>query len=227
MRLLFLLLLLVVSVAAGRGGQQPSTPWVLYKWGNSGQYKPYSAFGSGGDVATFAFPVHSQNAAYAAFLTTTTITNHLGNLTGQAVSATISVTFTGTPEFVWGGLLSGWNPTGLPAHARLFISTSSSPYSNAGYTACPDCYWWSQPAWVELNMLTGTVTITDVLDPTHWSQANGILGSDHPTEFQAAIANVRQIGVAMGGGSFFDCAVAILNQSGDSAMFHLISFSTD
>lgn len=224
MKILCLLLMSVLPACAPP--PQSQSPWVLYKWGNSGQYKPYSAAGQNGDLATFTIPVHSQNAAYAAFLTTTTITNHLGNLAGQSITATLSITFTGTPEFVWGGLLSGWNPTGLPAHARLFISSSSGPYSNAGYTACPSCYWWSGPAWVELSAATGTTTISDTFDPSHWTNANGQSGTSVPVEFANVVANVRQIGLAYGGGSFYDVGVAILNQSGDSATFHLLAFDT-
>lgn len=203
----------------------PSSPWVLYKWGNSGQYRAYDAAGVGSDLATFVVPKTGNNAAYSAFLTTAT--EHTGDLTGKTISATINLTVISTPDFVWGGLLSGWNTTGLPAHARLFISSNPEPYSNARYHDCPSCYWWSSPGWVELSVSTGTATISDILDPAHWSNANGVLGSTVPTEFAAAAANVQQIGLAFGGGSFYDVGIAILNVQGDSATFHLTSFTTD
>lgn len=205
----------------------PSSPWVLYKWGNSGQYRAYDAAGVGSDLATFVVPKTGNNAAYSAFLTTTTINDHLGNLTGNTISATINLSVINTPDFVWGGLLSGWNTTGLPAHARLFISSSASAYSNPAYTACPSCYWWSGPGWAELSMSTGTATISDILDPARWSNANGVSGSTVPSEFAAAASDVRQIGLAFGGGSFYDVGIAILNVTGDSATFHLTNFLTD
>lgn len=199
---------------------------MLYKWGNSGQYKPNSAPGAGGDLSTFTFPLSGNNAAYAALLTTTTVGDVLGNLTGQTVTATVSVTVTGDPDFVWGGLLSGWNPTGLPAHARLFITSSAAAYSNPGYKACPSCYWWSGPAWVEISPLTGTVGISDTFDPSHWSNANGQSGTSLPPEFAAVVANVRQIGLAFGGGTFYDVGVAVLNGTGGGT-FHLQNFTAE
>lgn len=222
MRLLFLLFLFLSSLFVCGAAPFPSSDFVLYKWHSSGQYRPYDASSAGGDIATFSFPQTGRNVAYPAFLTTTTVTNVLGNLTGQTVSATLTLTTTGNPGFRYGGQ-GVWNFGSLPAHTRLFFSTSSASYSSAGYKACPSCYWWSTTAWVALNASTGTATISDVLDPSHWSNANGQPGSSLPAEFSAAIANVQQIGVAYGGGSFYDVGVAITNGTG-TATFHLISF---
>lgn len=215
--------LLLWIACHARGGQPPSSPWIVYKWGNSGQYRPFSAAGVGGDIATFPFPSTGNNVAYPALLTTTTVSEYLGNLSGQTVSATLSVTATGNPDFVWGGLLSGWNTCCLPANTRLFISTSAAAYSNSGYTACPSCYWWATSAWVEIAP-TGAVTISALLDPSLWSNAQGQLGTSEPTAFANAVANVRQIGLSYGGGSFYDVGIAVLNGSG-TATFHLLSFS--
>lgn len=203
-------------------GQPPSSPWVLYKWGNSGKYNPYNAPGSGGDLSTFNFPATGNNVAYPAFLTTTTATNDLGDLSGKTITASFNLETTGNPGFRFGGQ-GVWNFGSLPANTRLFISTSSAPYSNAGYTACPSCYWWSTVAWVQISSGVPSAILQDTFDPSHWSNAQGQSGSSLPTEFAAAIANVHQIGLAYGGGSFYDCGIAITNGTG-AATFHLLSF---
>lgn len=219
--LVLLLAFLFCSAAHARGRprlSQPASPWLVYKWGNGGHYRPFSTVDG-----TFTFPIAGNNVAYPAFLTTTTIAEHLGALTGQTVSATITVTTTGNPDFVWGGLLSGWNTCCLPANVRLFISSSAVAYSNSGYKACPSCYWWSANAWLEVSP-SGNTTITAALVPSQWSNAIGQSGSSQPVAFANAVANVRQIGLAFGGGSFYDVGVAIQG-SGSTAAFHLIAFN--
>lgn len=217
---LFLLLFGATTLLAAP--PQPSSPWLVYKWHNSGQYKPNAA-----PEATFSFPSSGRNVAYPAFLSTTTITDILGNLTGQTVSATFSITVTGDPDFVWGGLLSGWNCCGLPANTRFFISDRSDTYSNANYTQHPNSYFWSQ-AWIEISALTGTSTITTNFDPSQWSQATGHFGSEpeYLAAFQSVVAGIKQIGLSFSGGSYYDCGTAILNGTGSSE-FHLITFLAD
>ncbi len=211
--LLFLMGALSVSAA-----QPPLTPWVLYKWGNSGQYKPYAA-----PDATFSFPQTGRNVAYPVFLVTTTATNLIGNLSGKTLEATLTISVTASPGFVWGGLLSGWNTGGLPANVRMFIS-SEIGYGNSQYTSHPEHFWWSH-TWAEISEMTGTVTLSDALDPNNWSDANGRFANDPAVAgaFQAVISNAVTVGLACSGGNFFDCGVAILNGTG-TATFHLISY---
>lgn len=214
---LFCLSILCIAAKPSRPGGDGSTPFVLWKWNSSGAYV------ASGDGASWSFPLSGHNVAYCAFDNTTTVTNVLGDLTGKTVSATYTIAETGSPDYVWGGLLSGWNTGGLPANARLFISTSSAGYSNSGYTACPNCYWWSH-TWSELG--PGQTVITDTFDPSNWSNANGHTANepDYLAAFQSAIANVHQIGLALSGGSFFDVGVAIRNGTGN-ATFTLNSFT--
>jgi hypothetical protein len=216
------LLLLLVSATLLWAAPPPSSTWVLYKWGNSGKYNPYSTTNITGTLASFNFPQTGNNVAYPAFLTTTTDSSVLGDLTGQTITASIDLGVTGNPQFRYGGQGS-WNLGGTPANTRLFISTSSAPYSNAGYTACPSCYWWSAAAWVQISATTGAATLQDTFDPSHWSNAQGQLGSSLPAEFATAISNVRQIGLSYGGGSFYDVGIAVTNGTG-MATFHLISY---
>lgn len=216
--ILFILLLATVGIAA----PPPSSTWILYKWGNSGKYNPSNTTNTTGTIASFNFPQTGNNVAYPAFLTTTSDTNLLGNLTGKTISGTIQLDVTSNPQFRYGGQ-GQWNFGNTPANTRLFISTSAAPYSNPGYKACPSCYWWSAYTWVQVSSTTGTATLQDTFDPSRWSNANGQLGSSLPAEFADAIANVHQIGLAYGGGSFYDVGIAITNGTG-AATLHLITF---
>lgn len=217
--ILFILFCAICCVAA----PPPSSTWVLYKWGNSGKYNPSSTTNATGTLASFSFPQTGNNVAYPAFLTTTTDTNLLGNLTGKTISGTIRLDVTSNPQFRYGGQ-GQWNLGSAPANTRLFISTSSAPYSNSGYKACPSCYWFNAAVSVQIKATTGTATLQDTLDPSRWSNANGQLGSSVPSEFTNAIANVRQIGLSYGGGSFYDVGIAITNGTG-IATFQLLTFS--
>ncbi len=197
---------------SGGGG---TTPWTFYKWASNGQYI------ASGNGTNWAFPSSGHNVAYATFV----ITNNSGDLSGKTISCTYTVTTIGSPQFIWGGYLSGWNTTGFPANARLFISSMPPPYSNSGYTACPTCYWWSSQ-WAEIN--NGTDTISDsVTNLAHWSDAQGHNAADpnYTASFLAAVSLTKQCGIALSGGSFYDCGVAILNGTG-TGTFTLNSFNS-
>ena len=229
---LFLALFLTASILtllAPPPNPPPSTPWVLYSWGNSGNYIPSSAPAQPGDIATFSFPVAKRNVAFPAFLTTTTMTNVLGNLTGKTITAAINLSITGNPVPCYGGNTpwSSWNLGGLPANTRLYVSTNSAAYDLQDANIHENAYWWSSApsAWVEISASTGTVTLTDTFDLSHWSNAQGHSAADpnYTAAFQAAVSNVRQIGVSFGGGSFFDVGIAVLPNTG-TMQFHLISY---
>jgi len=211
----------VAGKAQPQSGGGVTSPWILYNWNSQGHYVPANAFGSGGDLSTFSFPLSGRNVAYPTFLLTQT--NVVGNLTGKTLTCTFTISATGSPQFVWGGDLSGWNTCCLPANARFFISDQVG-YSNPAYTACPGCFWWSDNVWAQISATTGTVTISATFDPAVWSDAGGVIGSNDLADFNYTVAHVVQIGVAFSGGSFFDVGVAILNGTG-SGWFHLNSFT--
>jgi hypothetical protein len=226
-----ILALLLLSVAALRGAPPgPSSPWLLYSWASNGNYNPSSAFGSGGDVSTFSFPTARRNAAFPAFLTTAVDSAVLGDLTGKSITATVGLTTTGNPVFCYGGNTpwSSWNTCPVPANTRLYISTNPAAYDLQDATLHESDYWWSSgpSAVATIDANTGTVVLTDTFDPTHWSNAQGHSAADpaYTAAFQAAVANVRQIGVGFGGGCFFDVGIAVLPNTG-TAVFHLINFS--
>jgi len=218
-------LIIFLTVLSCFGAQQPPATWQLYKWAlnGNGDYTPVSAPGSGGDVATFAFGASTK--PYAAFLTTIVDTNLLGDLTGKQLTATVSVS--GSATFVYGGQFS-WNSNStVPANTRLYFSTSAATYdidiANTNSTA----FWWSHYGVCVITNGAGGI-IADTFTPSHWSDANGHPGDDpgYIDAFNAAVANVQQIGVSFGGGSFFDCGVALWPHTG-SASFHLVSFTAN
>jgi hypothetical protein len=223
---LFALLLSTVSLIAPPPGQSAST-WTLYSWANNGNYNPSSAFGQLGDISTFSFPEAKRKNPFPAFLTTTVDTNMLGDLTGQTITATLNLAVTGNPVFAYGGHTpwSSWNTCPVPANTRLYFSTNPAAYDLQDATIHQDDYWWSSgpTASVTISPVTGMVTLSDTFDPSHWSNAQGVSAVNHLAEFQSAVANVRQIGVAFGGGCFFDVGIAVLPNTG-TAIFHLISY---
>lgn len=230
MRCLFLLLLLAASLAAGRGGPQPSTPWVLYSFGNGQQYTPSGAAGIDGDIATFNFPKAKGNAKFPTFLTTIVDTNILGDLAGKTLLATLEISVIGNPIFVYGGQGDWNNCPSPPANARLYFSTNAAGFNLQESVQHENGYWWSHTGVVIISATTGLATISDTFAPEHWSNANGHAANENQAytdAFNAAIANVRQIGVACSGACFFDVGVAIQNISGTAATFHLISYSAD
>lgn len=199
-----------------------SSGWKVYKFGNNGLYKGTCAVVSGGDVATFEFPQSSANA-YPAFLTTTTDSELLGDLTGKTLSATFTMEATPGTTFRFGGQ-GTWNNGPAPANTRLYFSTNPAAYNLNDAQFHEDDYWWSQTAWVEIADDTGTVTLTATFDPATFSNAQGHQASDRLAAFNAAVASVAQIGVAYGGGFFFDVGCAVFSGTG-TASFHLLSYT--
>ncbi len=226
---------MVIMLALGLGFVQDaasakpsSSPWSMFLFENSSKYVGSSAPGVGADLATFSFPVvNPSHPSLPAFLTTTSVPTLLGNLTGKTVSATISVTVTAAPEFTYGGQ-GTWNPGTMPANARLFFSTSANTYTLSQANNNPTNYWWSNPVSVVIDDQTGTALLTVSLDPGNWSDGAGQFGSDPNAMagFMAASQSVGQIGLAFGGGSFFDVGVALVPNTGTSD-FHLVDYQVN
>ncbi len=230
-KLAFILLLVMTSIGLGQTGawaKPSSSPWSMFLFENSSKYVGVSAPGTGSDLATFSFPFASVNhPSLPAFLTTTSVSSLLGNLTGKTVSATISVTVAGAPVFTYGGQ-GTWNTGSLPANSRFFFSTSANTYTLSQSNNNPTNYWWSNPVSVVLDDQTGTALLTVSLDPGNWSDGSGQFGSDPLAMpgFVSAVQNVGQIGLAFGGGSFFDVGVALVPSTG-TADFHLLDYQVN
>jgi len=214
----FSLVLFCFIYAASVYGQ--TSTWTLYSFAKGGVYNV-----SPTDMG-FVFPEWSRKAAFPAFLSTTTYSSVLGNLSNKTISATVTITASPSALFVFGGELSGWNTTDpRPATGRLWFSTNATAYNVAEGMTNEHKFWWSETSYFVCTNNLGTVTITDTLDPLHWTSAWGHYGSDPSLieKFNAAVANVRQIGIAFGGGCCYDVGVG-LSPRGGPASFRLESF---
>lgn len=229
-KLILALVLTASTLLAPPPNPPPNTPWVLYSWANNGNYVPSSAPAQPGDISTFSFPVAKRNVAFPSFLTTTVDSGVLGDLTGKTITVNLNLSVTGNPQFCYGGNTpwSSWNLGGLPANTRLYFSTNAATYNLQDANINENAYWWSSgpSAWTVISATTGNVVLTDTFDPSHWSNAQGHSAADpnYTAAFLAAVANVRQIGVSFGGGSFFDVGIAVLPNTG-TAQFHLVSYN--
>lgn len=103
---------------------------------------------------------------------------------------------------------------------RLYFTTSPYVYNPQGPE---DDYWFCiNPlgVWVADNNTSATLTAS--LNPADWTNSLGHSGTDRPAGFAAAVANVRQYGLAFGGGYFFDLGLIATN---GTATFHLVNFT--
>lgn len=179
------------------------------------------ANGINGDVATTELTSKSP----AAFLTTSSQANVLGNLTGKGLSVTVSMTSTGNPVFNFWGMGTSMNPCGTPANVRLYFTSNPNKFNLTDSQNNETQYWWSNPINATLTKDMNLV-ISDVFDPSHWSNPNGHWGNDptYTAGFYNTLANVRQIGVSFGGGCFFDIGVGVKKGTG-TAIFHINSIN--
>lgn len=138
-------------------------------------------------------------------------------------SATLSCTFSLSNSedvvFRYGGQdISNFGPR--PASAR-FSFASVVGYNNQG-TGSTNYQFNSTWAEIGTNSLTGTLTAS--ITPGSWSDAGGCAECPPPTEanFWYAVQHVVQIGVAFGGGDFYDVGIATTE---GSSTFNLDSFT--
>ena len=227
MNYLTLLLCLLGQLAfAGKPSPTPLAPWNIYYFGVGYNYTPFSAVGLGG-IVSFAFHHYDTSQPYymAGCLSTTTDTAVLGDLRNKAIIVTGAVTTNGTPNFVFGGEVTGWNTGPNPPSYRVFISTSSATFTINNSTKTESVTWWVQGS-VSLDMLTGVPSYTlTVPAGSLWSNGLGHLSTDpaYSAAFQYALSHVKQAGIMFAGGSFFDVGVSILGPG--EATFTLLDFT--
>ena len=151
---------------------------------------------------------------YAAFLVETNASPF--SLSNRTVSITFSLECSSNAVFRYAGE-DWWNFPGLPANARLFFSTVAGYYDKGPYTN-----YWFHSDWIELSTNTGTATLSAALnDPVPWSGGQGEVNSN---AFWYASSHVLQVGIAFGGGSFYDIGDAVAD---GTATLRLKSFSID
>lgn len=191
--------------------------WTLY--GNS---VPVTQ--SPGELVELAMPTSSSKAV--SFVTTQSDSAILGNLTGKTLSATLSLSVSGAPVFLYNyaNQCSGNNF----AFVRLYFTTTTGPYNLNHANSHETKYWWADFAYADLvNFENGSVTLSASLaDPSQWGDALGHNGGDpaYTAAFQAAVSQVAQIGVAFGGGCFFDVGDYVKKGPGTAAL-HLLDYT--
>ena len=191
--------------------------WQVLNW--SSDYVPADALGQGTDIATLQFPTNIGYTPFVAFLVTT---NPVGSLVGKKLTFTFAIETQDDPTFVFGGH-DNWNWGPRPPGCTFIIS-SQTGYGKAQYDACPACFWFYDAVWCSIG--EGEFSVTLSMNGNFWSNAGTSDGGESITQsntFRQVIENPAQVGIAFGGGDFFDVGVALMNIGG-SATFHLTSF---
>ena len=141
----------------------------------------------------------------------------IGNMTGKMLSATVGVTVLPGTIFTYYGQP---DPCNRPADVRFYFQTDTS-----GKFEQTD-YWWSNPVSIRLqDLLLTDLTMSELMaDGSKWSHYYGGSGNDPAfnAKFNAAVADVKFVGLSFGGGCFFANGVGVANGGGS---FRLMDFS--
>jgi hypothetical protein len=136
----------------------------------------------------------------------------LGDKLGSTMTATFKVLgVSDGAAFTYGGEGTSANPCASPATVRLSFE-SIPPGTKFAFTN----YWWADASTASYVLANGTVTITALVDPTaeQWSDWNGQPSAANAAEFNAAAANMTEVGLSFGGGCFFENGVGTTDGSG-------------
>lgn len=167
-----------------------------------------------GDLFTVDFPLPNQRVSFVTHSTS-------GSVNGATISATFFIEAS-SPVY------TGANVGGcvVPVSTRFYFTSNRSIYKLSTADKYPNLYWWCSQsaaiAYIEQVDDGSLVTITATVTPSGWSNANGQSAARQLAGFNTATSAVRHIGLAFGGGCFFDTGVGV---SSGSSTFHLVSFT--
>lgn len=228
MRIWGALLGAVGLLACGLGAGVAQTNWVGTRWLADGQWQQFPVASSALTPARFDFPVYTYSTNNRTVVALLTTTNVAGDFTGKTLRAWIEIRPKIREQVVaYGGFLDefgnypGWNRGTPTANVRLFLTSYPLAYVSSYGLYHYNDFFWSREGVAYFDEMTGTVSITATLDPAAWTNA---VGQRNDAWFAATVANVRQIGLSFGGGSFFDVGVGILEGTGSST-FYLKGFA--
>ena len=148
----------------------------------------------------------------------------------KVVASSSATAFVGNPS----GGCPGSSSSLCPGAVRLFFQ-SNLPVAGveSGFCVGPgyneDNYWWSNDGTTNsyYQLTTGsspdTVTLSVSLEPAKWSNLCGSKGTDHPDAFNAAIANIKIVGLSFGSGYFFANGVGV-NYTTGTETFQLLRY---
>ena len=136
------------------------------------------------------------------------------------VNASILVTTTGTPEFIYN--LQPNNTCLYPAHVRFLLQEKGDDLS--GRKGKQYFRWWSNS--VAYQLASGTANLrASLTDLTQWTSVFGEKANASAAAtagFQQAIANLGSVGFSFGGGCFYGHGVRV---SGGGARFTVTNYA--
>ena len=198
--------------------------WLLAVWmfssllpSRAGEWSATSVWGypvpvvSSESSVVMSLPDSSGGTPLVAFLTTTDTPGLLGDLRGSTLVAVVQIDTTNSPIMWWGNDCGGGD---RHANMRLYFSTTSGPYVLATANSHETNYWWEDYAFADISagkygaVKPGLYVLMAPLDWARWSNSQG---HQDARSFYDAASRVAQVGLAFGGGCFFDVGVGLYN----------------
>lgn len=120
---------------------------------------------------------------------------------------TCTFSISGDETYIYRGQ-NVWNNCPLPVNVRFFFSSQTNTYDVPFAGTHPQDYWWSATS---TQIRNGTQTIAAVVTPDKWSNALGCWGTNCLDGFNQCVLNAKRVGIAFGGGCFYDVGIALTN----------------
>ncbi len=179
------------------------------------RYYPYYTFTNAAPsetgVAAFPFPNNEDHQWFPAFLVVTQ--QNAVNLSNATMRCSFRVDATADATFRFGGQ-GTWNLGPTPPSARLYFSTVNGYDNNQ-----PGTNYWFNGAGVEITNTTGTAALSVMLDTNvGWTDGQG---QSDAGAFWSAAGRVKSVGLAFGGGWFYDIGIAMTS---GQATFNLLTY---
>lgn len=175
-------------------------------------YVPGAAPATNGAIASFVFPPSAQGQLFPAFLVYVQGTTM--DLRDTQLACSFLLNSSSNAVFRFGGQ-GTWNNGPTPPHCRLYFS-SLVDYSNVGYGTN---YWFHKSRVNITNTLSVSNLTAMLTNHMDWSDGQGQSNSN---AWQYAASRAKTVGLAFGGGSFYDIGIAMVQGNAD---FNLLSFT--
>ncbi len=143
---------------------------------------------------------------------------------GQSLTATIDISTTGTPVFLY--QTSPGNTCNTPATVRFLVQVLEGDGRPPYIMLDENARWWSNPVSLLLENTGGPVVLAAPIDPAQWSNVAGHKG-DFDAEtlagFNAAMQDHNAVGFTFGGGCFHGHGTGLA--AGGTARFTLTALA--
>lgn len=137
--------------------------------------------------SSMTFPNRSTKIQCVGFMTESVS----WNLVGHTLVATVTVNATGFYDCFGNGV----------PNFGVYVTTRSG-YNLADANSNQTQYWWGP----RYDLARGTYTIVIPIDPSLWTDSQGVPGSAEPQAFYAAMQNIRTVGFSFGA-HYFDTGI--------------------